>query len=376
MARSSGLPRHSRNVAITLLAWVGAALLFSFIRLYGIEEEGLYRPMASSRDVLSTILKEGFILGLAFGLIFGLLDLLMGLRWWRSLSYGLIILIRTLAHIVLTLGIMVLAFWWLQVWDGDPARTQGWEVLREGMHLKTGLVLLVYTSVVSFLFNFIRQVAAMFGPGTLAKLISGRYHQPQEEWRIFMFLDLKSSTTYAERLGHVLYSELIQDCFYDLTDAIQQHGVEVYQYVGDEAVLTWQPREGLRNLNCLRAYFSFEASIQRRARYYFDKYDLVPVFKAGVNAGLVMVAEVGVVKKEIAYHSDVLNTAARVQGYCNKLGHRLLMPEAMKDYLGDPPPDLTYSYAGTVPLRGKSSEVALYAVEALGTEEHAFAFSE
>ena len=372
MTLSPTLVRHTRNILLTLLAWVGAALLFSFIRLYGIEEEGLYQRLVSPQAVLRTILKEGLLLGLAFGLIFGLLDLLMGLRGWRRLSYGLIILIRTLAHVLLTLLILSVLFLWLEAWPSDTAAGPP----HSPLHPKTALVLLVYTSVVSALFSFIRQVAAMFGPGTLAKLISGRYHQPQEEVRIFMFLDLKSSTTYAERLGHVLYSELIQDCFFDLTDAIQQHEVEVYQYVGDEAVLTWKPREGLRNFNCLRAYFSFEASIQRRARYYFDKYDLVPVFKAGVNAGLVMVAEVGVVKKEIAYHSDVLNTAARVQGYCNKLGHRLLMPAAMKDFLGELPPGLSCTYAGTVPLRGKTGEVGLYAVEALGAEEHAFAFSE
>jgi adenylate cyclase len=38
-----------------------------------------------------------------------------------------------------------------------------------------------------------------------------------------------------------------------------------------------------------------------------------------------------VIKKEIAYHSDVLNTAARIQGQCNPMGKTLLISERLKD---------------------------------------------
>ena len=53
-----------------------------------------------------------------------------------------------------------------------------------------------------------------------------------EEKRIFMFLDLRSSTFIAEKLGHKLYSEFIQDCFLDL-EVVRRHKAEIYQYVGD-----------------------------------------------------------------------------------------------------------------------------------------------
>jgi len=38
-----------------------------------------------------------------------------------------------------------------------------------------------------------------------------------------------------------------------------------------------------------------------------------------MNAGVVTVAEVGKYKKEIAYHKDTINTAARIQVKCNEL---------------------------------------------------------
>ncbi|MDX2247109.1 MAG: adenylate/guanylate cyclase domain-containing protein [Bacteroidia bacterium] len=357
------------------MVWIGAALMFSFIRLYGVEEEAVFELHISYRNVLMRILLQGLFTGTAFGLAFGLLDILLDKKILRETAYGLVILIRTLAHIILTLVIILHSILITHLlFDGGLDETFV-ELLRESMLSKTAIVLLVYTGVVSILFNLIRQINAMFGPGILYNIISGKYHHPKEESRIFMFLDLKSSTTYAERLGHILYSELIQDCFYDLTDTIHKHNVEVYQYVGDEAVLTWKVEEGLKNANCLRAFFSFEKSIQRRADYYFNKYDLVPAFKAGVNIGLVMVAEVGVIKKEIAYHSDVLNTAARIQGCCNLYGKYLLISEFLHHHIGNHP-DFLFEEIGKVQLKGKQQEVIIFSVDQKSIIEHAYEFSE
>ncbi|WP_219011061.1 hypothetical protein [Aquimarina litoralis] len=47
-----------------------------------------------------------------------------------------------------------------------------------------------------------------------------------------MFLDLNSSTSIAEKIGHMKYSQLIQDCF-DQLDMTEDFGAEIYQYVGD-----------------------------------------------------------------------------------------------------------------------------------------------
>jgi adenylate cyclase len=53
----------------------------------------------------------------------------------------------------------------------------------------------------------------------------------------------------------------------------------------------------------------------------------VPEFKAGVNAGVVTVAEIGDLKREIAYHGDVVNTAARLRSACNEFDKQLLASE-------------------------------------------------
>ena len=119
-----------------------------------------------------------------------------------------------------------------------------------------------------------------------------------------MFLDLRSSTTIAEKLGHEKYSRLMQDCFNDLGVVIE-NDAEIYQYVGDEAVLTWSMEGGLKDQNCIRAFFTFKERLERKSEYYQSTYGVQPEFKAGVNGGSVIVTEVGKYKKEIAYYGDV-----------------------------------------------------------------------
>jgi adenylate cyclase len=80
---------------------------------------------------------------------------------------------------------------------------------------------------------FILHVSDKFGQGVLMNYILGRNHRPKEEERIFMFMDLRSSTTLAEQLGHTEYSSLIQDCFFDLNDVAIKNEASIYQYLGD-----------------------------------------------------------------------------------------------------------------------------------------------
>ncbi|MEM6806458.1 MAG: hypothetical protein AAF696_33980, partial [Bacteroidota bacterium] len=236
--------KHLRNVLSTTLAWIAAISLFALVRLYGASRDGFYLLIPEEAGTWVQIASLGLGLGATFGIIFGALDTLKGML--RNQPYWITIVVRSLLHIILTLLIILsylLLFHWIQ---GDLVTGNIMGILRDTPFQKIAFVLIIYSGFISIIFNLIRQMNRMYGPGILYKLLIGKYHQPQEEERIFMFLDLKSSTTYAERLGHVLYSELIQDCFQDLTYAIEKHEVEVYQYVGDEAVLTWRMEEGLK----------------------------------------------------------------------------------------------------------------------------------
>jgi adenylate cyclase len=226
----------------------------------------------------------------------------------------------------------------------------------------TSFLWIVYTGIISFFIYFFDVFKTQIGERVLLNLILGKYHYPREESRIFMFLDMKDSTTHAENLGHIKFSSLIQDSLNDLTSAIIEHKVEVYQYVGDEAILTWDLQDGFEKSNCLQVYYSFQKTLNNKKEYYENKYGFVPFFKAGVHLGEVTVSEVGIIKREIAYHSDVLNTAARIQGKCNEFQAELLISEDLKSKLRGQH-YFSFEHIGGISLKGKQKLVNIYKVK-------------
>ena len=225
---------------------------------------------------------------------------------------------------------------------------------------------LVYLSVAASMITFIKQTSSLVGGRVLLNLATGKYRKPKTEERIFMFLDLRSSTSHAERLGNERFCRLVQDCFRDLTDAALRHSVEIYKYVGDEAILTWNLGDGLRGRNCLEVFFTFCDSIEKRRSYYVESYGVFPEFKAGVNVGSVTVLEIGVIKREIAYLSDVLNTAARIEGKCVEFGQQLIISEYLRvlfEERSGAREAFRFERLGAIDLRGRAEAVDLFGVE-------------
>jgi len=152
---------------------------------------------------------------------------------------------------------------------------------------------------------------------------------------------------------------MIQDCFNDL-GVVNENESEIYQYVGDEVILTWKLDDGLRNQNCINAYFNFKQQLIKKQEHYIRNYNMSPHFKAGIHTGIVTVTEVGKYKKEIAYHGDTINTAARIQGKCNELKQELLISESLKNVLNNT--GFVFDKLGRIELKGKESQILLYAV--------------
>lgn len=185
----------------------------------------------------------------------------------------------------------------------------------------------IYISLAISISLFYTEVSDNIGQGVLINFFTGKYHRPVEEERIFMFLDMKDSTAIAEKLGHVKYFEMLREYYADLTDPIIEFGGEIYQYVGDEVVVSWKQKEDRRNNNCINCFFAMKSALSNQAHKYNLKFGLVPTFKAGIHLGSVTTGEIGVIKKEIIFSGDVLNTTARIQELCNKYAVDLLTSE-------------------------------------------------
>ncbi len=222
------------------------------------------------------------------------------------------------------------------------------------------LLLTVYWFIIIFISIFTKEIDKKLGPGNLWKFLGGKFYSPKEENRVFMFLDLKSSTPIAEEIGHIQYSKFIQDCFQDL-DVVSKYKAEIYQYVGDMVVLSWPIKIGLLNSNCLKTYFAFKEALNNRSRYYMITYGLVPEFRAGLNMGEIVVAEVGNIKTEIAYHGDVINTTARIQSECSRLNIEILISENLQESFKNDS-TIMIELIEQVQLKGKKELTNLYSV--------------
>lgn len=222
------------------------------------------------------------------------------------------------------------------------------------------------TILLSLLFmvmlQFIMLITRFFRRSVLINYLAGRYHQVIEEERIFMFLDIRSSTTIAEQLGHFRWHRLLNDFFFDIGEPIHRSKGEIYQYVGDEVVVSWTKREGLENMNCIRCFYLIEEKIKSRSAHYKRRYGLVPEYKAGFHIGKVVAGEIGDFKRDIVFHGDTLNTASRIEEQCNRLGRNLLLSRDLLVEL-DLKKRFTEEYMGNIRLRGKDQELELYSLK-------------
>lgn len=201
------------------------------------------------------------------------------------------------------------------------------------------------------------------GHGNIWKLMTGQFYKPKEEERLFMFIDLKDSAKIAEQIGHMKFSQFIKDCFSDLS-VVDRFRAEIYQFVGDEVVLTWCNETAFRKNNYLKAFYAFKNELKNKSSYYLDNYGIEPYFKAGVHAGLIVTTEVGDLKREISYHGDTINTAARIQGLCNQLNADLLISEEVLNLTPDKD-QYNFIDQGLNDLKGKKESARVFKVEVI-----------
>lgn len=220
---------------------------------------------------------------------------------------------------------------------------------------------LVYFYLSGFLFNFLKGVRKKVGKGNFRGWLLGMFNKPMEQERIFMFIDMKSSTTIAEKLNHKKFSHLVQDVFNDM-EVIDNYDGEIYQYLGDGAIVSWNLKDGLKRNNFLRAFYAFKKLIQKRKRYYLRKYGHEPRFKAGAHAGKVMVLQVGQIRRDISYNGDTINTAARIESMCNEYRKEVMISGDLYNLLKEKD-GFSFKAMDKSKLKGKRKEIDLYHVK-------------
>ncbi len=221
---------------------------------------------------------------------------------------------------------------------------------------------LLFGLTMSFIFNSFSMFNTLLGKNFLFKLFTGKYHKPFEEERVFMFLDIKSSTSIAEKIGHKKFLSLLNDFFYDLSGPVIATKGEIYKYVGDEAIISWKMKNAMSDSNPLRCFFMLRDLVSKNSEKYLKHYGVIPQFKAGVHGGMVVTGEMGYIKKEITFLGDVMNTTARIEEACNEFNQSLIISD---EALGKMNPGKEYlvKSLGEIKFRGKEIPVSISSVE-------------
>lgn len=204
------------------------------------------------------------------------------------------------------------------------------------------------------------EINEKYAPGVFKDILLGKYYSPKEETRIIMFIDLKDSTPIAEKLGHQKYFLFIRDFINLVSVAVIENYGRIYQYVGDEIVVSWPA--GKRNAyRALQSIIFARKLIQQNNDMFRTKYGEIPSFRAGLHVGAVMVGEVGVVKKDLVISGDTMNTTARIRSACAEFNVLFIVSDDFVQLAGLE--SHQYDNLGNIELKGKSATTGLNALK-------------
>lgn len=331
-----------RQLSIVIATWLIAGFIIALYEHFVLHTNHSAGPAPGYSFWVSVLMNMGT--GLIGALVGGsLLVFYVNVRF-RDSSYGATVMVVMLsfAGVVFLVNVVMRAF----MEEPDMYRV-----------FKNSLVWAVILAITQLFL----QINSKFGQGVFWNFLRGKYSTPREERRIFMFLDLNSSTTIAEQLGDKKYHAFLKDLFSDITNPILDSKGEIYQYVGDEVIVAWKYGNGIDNIRCIRCFFDIKERLRQLEGKYKAEYGLAPSFKAGIHCGIVVAGEIGIIKRDITYSGDVLNTTSRIQSMCREFNEEVIVSADLMAELR-----LTAHYAvqtlGTIRLKGKQKEMQLVAL--------------
>ena len=342
------------------LTWLVGAIIYVLLEK-GVLADSVYYPSTELRYSFNNVLVIVIPFSVLGGTLMGVLEVLVVKPVFQKFPFGSKLLIKAGVYVLMMMFLLFTVsftnnsinlgknFWAPQVVEAVVIFFKSfafWSVI-------------IYGIFVTIFIQFYTEIADSQGIHQLKNFFLGTYHKPKEEERIFMFLDLKGSTTMAEELGHGKYFTLLQEFFADISDPITESWGEIYQYVGDEVVVSWPKDLGLNSGNCLKCFFKCQDMIKINADRYLTAFGVVPKFKAGIHLGKVAIGEIGVAKREILFSGDVLNTTSRIQSKCNELDVDLLVSSDLYQEIDAEDKIYQVEEIGECQLRGKNETIKL-----------------
>jgi adenylate cyclase len=337
-------------VFIIAIIWV----LFSLLFLYNIVEV--------DRELLKTRRLSFFSLAFAIiGCIIAAAEAFYLKNAFRKFPFWLSTILRLSLTFVLFLivSFIFLAAYFVISYNGTFSEFQN-IFLHKIVMTSSFRMAMIDMGVLAFLSIMILEITDKYGPGGIKNLLKGRYNKPRNEKRIFLFLDINDATTIAEKIGHEKYFRMLKDFFADITDPVLANSGHIYQYVGDEVSLYWK-NTNENKLKCLQFVGDAYKAIKQKEAYYLKQYGTVPSFKVGIHSGEVTAGYIGLIKKELVFSGDTLNTTARIRSKCHELHSEfVLSAEFLQGLIV--PSYYQIKEIGEIELKGKMEKEKLYSI--------------
>jgi adenylate cyclase len=344
---------------IIILGFMIGPNLFMYLKSAGLEDlTSLGFPPGNLRYIVPSV--SGFLIGT---ILLYLEHFVLG-KYERAWPNALNIFLRLLiATVVIVIVVVVVQVALDCVLYNIPMRTALQDAFRF-IYSDLFFSIYIFLIILSVFLNFVTQIGRWLGYSVIFDYLTGKFREPREEERVFMFLDLNDSTKIAESLGHLEYSRLLMSCFNILQPLIGKYKAEVYQYVGDEVVLTWSLSKLKQAPDFLSLFFEFNESLQSLRSQHGAA--CVPIaFKASVHGGKVALSTIRGERIDLVYHGDVLNTAARMLERCKNVNRNILV-SAFVTQIPAVQRIFKFSWIEDLMLRGKSEPSAIFSIEAGG----------
>lgn len=346
--------RKFRGVCYYVLSWIVASIGMAVLQSYGI------RGSVDSFQVLF-MLQFALFMGFSHGIydVVILKDEMSGRSVWTAL------LMRSFYFTIaiganLTLCLLLLR----SNAEEGMVNEEGMQSIMDIAKTASFQVQFAIFFVVGYIITFIRSVHKKFGRRVFWNTLLGKSQAPTEEDLVFMFIDLRSSTSLCEEMGNMKYSNFIKDYYKLLSNCCEENHGEIYQFAGDGVFITWKTKDCIKKARPLDLFFDFKEALYHTRRKFIRRYGHAPDFKAAAHCGKVISTEVGNFGSEMAYHGDVLNATARIQTLCAKLGQEFLISEELIDTIPLPyPHGFKRNKEGSFELRGKKKEILIFSLK-------------
>jgi adenylate cyclase len=196
---------------------------------------------------------------------------------------------------------------------------------------------------------------------TVELILSGKFPPEGVEVDVsILFTDVQGFTSYAETASAREVIATLNDQFELMVPIIERHGGHVDKFIGDCMMAVFGAPETFAD----HADRAVDAAVEIVETLRQHEH-LLPV-GLGVNSGVVVAGSVGGAGRlNFSVIGDAVNTASRVEAATRETGDAVLVAEATKERLTRH--DVVSR--GTIPLKGKSEPVELFALKQLIGED-------